>query len=651
MNRLLRASFVLALLTGFTLSLWSCSEDGGGPTGGGDTDTKAPTVASVTGIDQRHIEIQFDERVDRPTAERTTNYLFIEGTPPPVDAEGAPGTPGDTVVVFSVVVGSDEQTVTVTTDTMQDAPYNYGVQAIKDLNGNTMSSTATGTFQGTNAGDQTAPQMIFRSPAPGATGVGRGEPVVVQFDEPVFFSDLVTSTTWIHGGGIVVFEADVDESSNTAVFTPVSQLPASTTFTVSFDTTFGDFVGNNFAGTSWSFTTASGSDTDPPTLQSTTPNDGQTNVPVDINLQIRFSERIAPGEPGFLVTPQIGDGVESRSADGRTLSFDPDSDLQDDQQYTLLIPQGAVSDMAGNKLEESSIIRFNTGSSAPVGRISGTLSGDPDSPQASSPDGAIVFVTTSPIFADDEGEPSIPAAQVVDASGDYDLRNLENGTYYPTSILDSNGDGLIDTDLGDAVGAWGINLHPDTMDTDQGSIPIASNHDSNIDFRLWDQTVIAGHVAYVGTQYTGEHHDHYIYAGAFRTAGFDPDSVAVTPPDYNSDEIRLYRPEFQIGGFGVLIDNGAYYVGAYMDANDNEAYDPAVDPAGFYMTGGEIDSVSVADGSDALGLVILLEDPSGGGAATSAWRQPTEEDRARASRNKQLSAAIKKALANSHNQR
>ena len=185
MKRLLRPSFVLVLLTGFTLSLWSCGDDGDGPMDGGDRDTKAPSIASITGTDQRHIEIRFDERVDRASAEHKPNYLFIETSPPPVDAEGAPVIPGDTVVVYSVALGSDDQTVTVSTNPMQDAPYNYGVQAIKDLNGNTMSSTATGTFQGTNAGDQTAPQMIFRSPSPGATGVGRGEPVIVQFDEPV----------------------------------------------------------------------------------------------------------------------------------------------------------------------------------------------------------------------------------------------------------------------------------------------------------------------------------------------------------------------------------------------------------------------------------------------------------------------------------
>jgi hypothetical protein len=620
-------------------------------------DKSPPKIASITATDTRHIEILFDERVDRATAEHSSNYQFSSTTRLRGESGDAPEAKAPEArllpfVVYSVVLGADNRTVIVTTIPMTNAPYNYSVSGVKDLSGNTMTSAASGTFQGSDVGDTIGPQITFLSPAPGASGVGLGQPVIIQFDEPLFLSDLTVATAWTYSGGVVLYEMDVDESTNTHTLSPVSQLPANTFFTVDIDSTVGDRDGNKISPRSWSFTTTSGTDNDPPTLDSTTPRDGQTNVAVDINFQFRFSEPVSTGgDLDIIVTPSPGDGVADWSADGRTLIFDPDENLQDNQQYSILIPKGAVIDLAGNTLRESYVTRFTTGSSFASGTISGTVSGDPGSAQASSPADAIVFVTTQPLFGQEDGDdPAIPAAVVVGATGVYTLDGLESGEYYPTTIKDSNGDGKISPELGDAIGAWGINLHPDTLDFDQASVAVASSNETNINFRLWDISVISGFFSYVGTDYAGQHHDHYVYIGVFAKAGFDPDSVASTPPTYFVDSLHVFELDFRIGDdYEDPIAAGTYYVGAYWDVNGVDGYQPNADPAGFYMNGSQLGEVTISGGSDAFGVQIFLGDPDQGATETSAWGPPSAEQVERKLRGKRMMASLKKALAAAQN--
>ncbi|MGD8415198.1 MAG: Ig-like domain-containing protein [Candidatus Latescibacterota bacterium] len=643
-----RIAYLVAVSATLALLAGSCSDDdGGGPTGGGNVDNTAPAISSIAATDYRHIEVVFDEPVDKSTAEHSPNYSFVEATLLRSDVADAPESPGDPVEVYSVALGGDDRTVTIVTSPMSNANYNYAVTGVRDLNGNAIKSVIGGTFQGTDAGDNTGPQIVYVSPSPGATGVGLGEPVVIQFDEPLYFSDLVEATSWTYNGGVVLFNMDVDESSNTHTLTPVTPLPSSTMFTVRIDSTVGDIDGNHIEATSWSFTTTGGTDNSPPSLISTTPRDGQTNVAVDVDFRLQFSEPVSmAGDIGIILTPNPGDGVGGMSPDGTTLTFDPDEDLQDDQQYTMVIPKGAVSDLAGNPLDESYTVRFTTGSSFASGSISGTLSGDPASSQASSPDGALVFVTAEPLFGQDDGEPSIAAAVVVGSGGDYLLDNLEDGQYYPTSIMDSNGDGKIDPELGDAIGAWGINLHPDTLDYSQASVTVASSDETGVDFRLWDLSVISGYFQYVGTQYALEYHQHYAYVGVFNTDGFDPDSLSSTPPDYYADSLRTYDQDFYIGDYEEPIADGTYYVGAYLDVNGNGDYDPDVDPGGFYMSGDQLAPVTIAEKGDAFGVTILLEDPVAG-AAPGVGGVSWETGHKNSAKTKRLLEKLKKALAQS----
>jgi uncharacterized protein (DUF2141 family) len=634
-------------------ALWSCGDDGGGtPTNGGTVDNDPPAVTSVTAVNYRQIAVVFDEAVDKTTAERTQNYSFVEGAPPrSSDATHSPALPGQPLDVESVALMTDGKTVTAYTSPMSDAPYDYAISGVQDVNGNTMTTAANGSFDGSMELDRTPPEIVARTPSPGATNVGLGQPVVIQFNEPVTTSDLVTALSWTYSGGSVQFELEGYGGSSYGL-EQLSPLENNTLYTVDVDTTLRDNSGNRLVSPeSWSFRTTGSTDADPPTLESTTPSADQTNVPVGTNFVLTFSERIdQTREIGIFVTPSPGDGIDTWSSDGRTLTFDPDEDLAVNQQYSMIIIPGAVFDMAGNALEDPSAFVFTTGSTLATGSIEGTLSGDPGSAQASSVEGAIILAASENVFADGDDDPPIEGAVVAPSNGVYSIPNLPTDTYYPAAIKDSNEDGQLDTEFGDAIGMFGVDLDQVPPDTIPIGVAVASNPETGIDFRLYDVSVVSGYAFYTGSDYTNELYLYDYYVGLFDTTGFDPDNIPT--PDIGSDkEFDItHEQHFYVGNLFNSVDAGTYYVGAFLDVNFNEEYDPGVDPAGLYMSGGNPVPVTVADDSDVLDVIIYLDDPAGGGR-TSAWRRASDAEIDLMRRAERLTRHFQKALSGAQRQR
>jgi hypothetical protein len=628
-------------------ALWSCGDDGDGtPTNGGTVDNDPPVVSSVTAIDYAHIEVVFNEPVDKASAERVQNYSFIEAAPPKSAA------PNDPLDVQSVALGTDGRTVTAHTAPMIDAPYNYSVSGIKDVNGNAMTVASSGSFDGSLELDTTRPVIVARTPSPGATNVGLGQNVVIQFSEPVSLSDLVSALSWTYAGGNVLFEVEGLGGSSAALL-QLSPLDNNMLYTVNVDTTVRDNAGNKLAApVTWSFRTTNSPDNDPPTLDSYTPSAGQTNVPVGTNFVLTFSERIdQTREIGVFLTPDPGDGIDTWSSDGRTVTFDPDEDLASDRQYSLIVIPGAVFDLAGNALEDAVAFVFTTGSALETGGIEGTLSGDPGSVQASSVEGALIIAATENVFTDGDDDPPIEGAVVVPSNGVYSILNLPTDTYYPTAILDSNDDGDINPEFGDAIGMFGIDFDQVPPDTIPVLVDVAGSVVTGIDFRLYDFSVVSGHAFYAGSDYTNELYLYDYYVGLFDTTGFDPDNIPAQVMGSEDGFDMVHEQHFYVGSAFNSVDPGTYYVGAFLDVNFNESYDPATDPAGLYMNGGSPVPVTVADDSDVLDVLIYLEDPQGGGFRTSAWRRASDAEIDLMRRAERLTQYFQKALSGAQRRR
>jgi hypothetical protein len=626
MKRISTIPGLFALICFVTFVPWGCSDDDPAG-GGGPVDTTPPGVTSVTATDASHVEVVFSEAVEPNSAEDPDNYLFIEGTPvPALNADAAPSSPGDTAWVATAVLAGDGRTVSTTLwSPMNDAPYDFYITGVKDLNGNAITSAESGGFDGTQDPDITAPTVVSHTPASGATGVPIGQTVVIVFSEAMNYSSVVGAFTWTGPGGQVPFDVDEYES-NIFALQPQTLLQQNTQYTIAVSSSAMDLAGNHLVQTSWNFRTTAVADNTPPTLVSTTPADGATNVPVTTNLRLQFSEAIDRyGLEYIVITPEIGDGVDSWSPDGSTITFDPDVDLADNTQYVMVIGQGSITDLAGNPMEESIIIRFTTAASLESGRISGQLAGDPGT-AAANPADAVVVISSIFIFDyQGEGPPPIEGAAIAGTGGVYSVTNLIDGTFWPFAMKETNDDGYLEFESGDAIGAYGLDIA--SGDYTPTSVTISGGSQvGDVDFPLIDPSAISGQVSYAGSMYT----DWWIYDRYVGLFDQDPSGGGVDPiggigPDPLGSNQDYIMHQFEVGFLP-----GTYYVGAFLDVNWNGEYDPSVDPAGYYMNGTSIGTVTLTNGADAFDVDIALFDPATLGAAPAGWRIPPRDEAAEA---------------------
>jgi hypothetical protein len=652
MNSILRNGLIFACVVIAAVVYWGCSDDDGTPTDPGPKDTDPPQVSSVTATEVRSIDVVFDEAVDKTTAEDKANYFFVKPVPAATETHTgfeSPAQGPDTLLTVSAILHADGKTVTAATDgDMQSGSYNYHVSGVEDLAGNAMTSTATGSFTGNTTPDDTPPTIVFRSPAPDETGVDVLESVVIQFSEAMQVFTVSGAFLLSNGGGVLT-DMYV-EAGNTYRFDPTAPLARDTEYVVNITTDAMDMAGNRLAATTWKFRTTSTDDNTPPRFVSSIPDDQETNVPLDTNIELQFSEAINQDTAErIIMAPVPGDGVETWSPDGSKLTFNPNQDLQVDTQYTILIPAGGVEDLAGNSMNETVEITFTTGSTFESGRISGRLSGDSGSQDASNPEGALVFASTEDVFESD-GPPEIFGTAIASSNGNYDIQNLPDNTYYVAAILDSNDDGEIDPGYGDALGMYGVDF--DAFDFEPDTVVVSGgNHVGNVNFELFDFSAVSGTVYYVGTAHWDDVGTHFYYVGMFEASGFDPSSDPVPEPDYISwGDNLLYDPEFVLNELEDYISDGTYYMGAFLDLDWDGMYDEGVEPAGFYEVGGQPATVTLQGGSDATGIDIYMEDAGGGGGgsgtASIVWkREKVDNERSEQAREaRRLLKALKQAL-------
>ena len=590
---------VALLVVVFAMAIAGCSSDDDTPADtGGNTDTTAPSVSSVTPIDGNHIDVVFSENVTRTSAEQVGNYIIVEQATP-LSFGGV--VPGDTLVVDYAALDTDNRTVSLTTSPMVDAPYQAGVTGVSDVNGNRISTAQNTMFTGTTAPDVTAPTLVYRSPGPGATGVGLGQPVVIGFSELVD----VESVTWTSTGGDVPFEVSNEDR---VVLQPEVALTGGTVYTVAIRVN--DQALNSSGDVMWSFTTTNTVDTTPPRVTSSTPAHLATNVGVNTNLSLTFSEPINQFYQDIQVSPEVSDGVLTWSNSGRTLTYDPDLPLDDDTQYTVTILPDGIRDLAGNGNADVVNIVFTTGSALATGRITGTIAGDPTSNFAADPSGATAFAAYPFPFASDDF--TVFGTSVVADNDTYNIPYLD-GILYVIAAFNTNGDGDIDPSKGDAIGAYGADISVGDFEPD--SVTVMGGTVAGIDFSLFDPSAIAGTITYDGIYAEGSYS---LYIGVFDVVGFDPQA----PPAWGTTASWPFDREWSIDELDDGLDEGSYYVAAFLDIGGNSVYDPGTDPAGIYG-GVTPTAIQIANGSDAVGLVVALEDPApGSGGAAVAWPKP-----------------------------
>jgi hypothetical protein len=110
-------------------------------------------------------------------------------------------------------------------------------------------------------------------------------------------------------------------------------------------------------------------DTTPPTVVTTYPVDGDTNVPIDINILIGFSEDMTVSSLNKSTIQIQGIPTDTVLANRRTAALIPLHDLFYDSTYTAVVTTG-VRDAAGNNMQANYIWTFTVepDTSTPPGR-------------------------------------------------------------------------------------------------------------------------------------------------------------------------------------------------------------------------------------------------------------------------------------------
>ncbi|MBI3675180.1 MAG: Ig-like domain-containing protein [Proteobacteria bacterium] len=242
-----------------------------------------------------------------------------------------------------------------------------------------ISSNTTYNFT-TASSDTTPPTLSSTSPTDDATGVAVGANIVLTFSEAVKAGAGAIEIHRSSDGSLVTSISITDSSQvtisgSTVTINPTSDLAANTGYYIVMASgVIFDLGGNPYAGvsstTALNFTTGA-ADTTPPTLSSSSPADDATGVAVGANIVLTFSEAVKVGsgqieihrssDGALVASPFVNDPQVTFS--GNTVTIDLPNDLASNTGYYIVIPSGAILDLAGNTyagISSSTALNFTT---------------------------------------------------------------------------------------------------------------------------------------------------------------------------------------------------------------------------------------------------------------------------------------------------
>jgi hypothetical protein len=225
---------------------------------------------------------------------------------------------------------------------------------VKDLTGITMSSPVTWTFTTAASVDSTPPSVLSTTPGNGAGAVAINSPISATFSKAIVPSSVIFTVNGVAGA------VTYNSGTYTATFTPSTLLANSTTYTATINAGVTDLAGNaSTSSTVWTFTTAPA-----PTVLSTAPSDGATNVSVSNPITVTFSTAMdATTVTSSTFTIQGVTGTVSYNSLTQSAIFTPSSVLSNNSTYSASIGTG-VKDLTGAALTAPYSWSFTTTANA-----------------------------------------------------------------------------------------------------------------------------------------------------------------------------------------------------------------------------------------------------------------------------------------------
>ncbi|HEY9052128.1 MAG TPA: ice-binding family protein [Gammaproteobacteria bacterium] len=230
---------------------------------------------------------------------------------------------------------------------------------------------------GCNSSNSSAPVSVVpsvteTSPIDTAIAVALNSKVTATFSEAMDATtiDTVSFTGTGAGEPALTGIVSLDAASNTASFTPGSNLTPDTVYTAMLTSNVKSSAGTALAANYvWSFTSGTTVDSVLPTASSTNPADAATGFAINRSVTVNFSEALDPATvntSSFTLsnggTPVSG--VVSYS--NRVATFNPASDLTPSTVYTVTLTT-AITDLAANPLTANVVWSFTTGTALASG--------------------------------------------------------------------------------------------------------------------------------------------------------------------------------------------------------------------------------------------------------------------------------------------
>lgn len=169
------------------------------------------------------------------------------------------------------------------------------MKGASDLASNTMLNDYSWTFTTVAAPDTMPPTVLSTSPSNGAIDVSVNTAVSATFSEAMNPTTINSATFMLKDSSNNSVTGTASYTGTTATFTPAGAFASSTVYTATITTGVEDQAGNAMTQDHvWSFTTGIAADTTPPTVSSTTPIDGATDISTTTTVSATFSEAIDP---------------------------------------------------------------------------------------------------------------------------------------------------------------------------------------------------------------------------------------------------------------------------------------------------------------------------------------------------------------------
>ncbi len=288
----------------------------------------------------------------------------------------------------------------------------------------------------------TPPVVVSTFPLDDATGVSLYRPIKATFSEQLLPATVNTTTFLLQGSaGWVDGSVSYNGTALTASFAPSTILSPTSLYTATLTTGIQDLEGLAMAADyAWSFTTGE-IDTVSPTISSHYPPADATDVLLNVNIVITFSEDINPATLGGNVYLTGPSGMVPATLTYNPLTWiatlDPASNLIPTTTYTVTV-QAGVADWAGWTLGADTVWNFETGAETPMQAYHGDIhnhtsisdgSGTPPQALAAGKAAGFDFMSiTDHSYAIDDGEwaSTLSAVEAATQNGEFvALRGFE----------------------------------------------------------------------------------------------------------------------------------------------------------------------------------------------------------------------------------